>query len=148
MREPRSETAGDAAPAALEQLQRLVFQFRGQLPRLSLAAGVQANPMELKALLHIAHHAGCTASDLVRHSGRDKAQVARLLQQLEHQGWLQRQPDAQDRRVQRLQLTPAGDAVHARMRQARDAWAAQLLARLSTQEQQQLAGLLAKLNGA
>lgn len=137
--------AGNVVPEALEQLDRLLFHFRGQLPRLALEAGVQANPMELKALLHIAHHPGCTASDLVRHSGRDKAQVARLLQQLEAHGWVLREASAADRRVQHIRVTPDGEAVHRKLRQAKDAWAARLLARLDTGEQAELARLLGKL---
>ncbi|NDY93774.1 MarR family winged helix-turn-helix transcriptional regulator [Ideonella livida] len=141
--------ADSATPAgqALDQLNRLMFRFRGQLHRLMAEAGVEGNPSELKALLHIAHRPGCAAAELVRDSGRDKAQVARLVQALEDRGWLRRAPDAQDRRVQRLHLTPEGEAVHARMRAVRDAEARQLLGRLTAPEQTQLAALLAKLQG-
>jgi DNA-binding MarR family transcriptional regulator len=132
-------------PEVLEQLNALMFVFRGQLHRLVRESGLPLNPMEVKALLHIAHHPGSTAGDLARHSGRDKAQVTRLVQQLEEQGLLTRQPDAQDRRVQRLHVTEAGQALHARLRRERDALSQRMLASLSQAEQAQLAALLAKL---
>ncbi len=138
---------GSTPPDALEQLHRLVFQFRGQLQKLLLETGTPANPMELKVLLHIAHHPGCTASDLSRHSGRDKAQVTRLIQQLEQRGWVHRTADERDRRSHRLEITPTGEAIHDQVRAARDAHARVVLSRLDETEQAQLAGLLAKLNG-
>jgi DNA-binding MarR family transcriptional regulator len=137
---------GAPVPDALEQLNRLVFQFRGRLQKLLLDAGMHVNPMELKALLHIAHHPGCTASDLARLSGRDKAQVTRLIQQLEQQGWVRRTVDERDRRSQRLEITPAGEAIHDHLRAARDAHARVVLSRLDPAEQARLAELLAKLN--
>ena len=83
----------------------------------------------------------------MRESGRDKAQVARLLQQMEARGWVRRSGDAVDRRVQRLEATEAGQTLHARMRAVRDAEARALLGRLTLAEQAELARLLARLLG-
>jgi len=147
-RAARDLRESDPAARAADRLFRLVMVFRGQMQRFSLDEGLEVNPMELKALLHIAHHPGCTASDLARRSDRDKAQITRLLQALEARGWVVRQPDAEDRRVQRLHPTEAGEQLHRRLHAAREAQAQALLNTLDAAEQAQLTTLLDKLLSA
>lgn len=50
-----------------------------------------------------------------------------------------------DRRIQRLGLSEAGEALHAALRAERQAVAARMLGRLSCAEQAQLAALLARM---
>jgi len=69
--------------------------------------------MEVKALGFFARHPGATQSDLVTHSGRDKAQVARQIRALRERGLLDAQADEADRRSSRLSLSEQGRAVHA-----------------------------------
>jgi DNA-binding MarR family transcriptional regulator len=69
--------------------------------------------MEVKALGFFARHPGATQSDLVAHSGRDKAQVARQIRALRERGLLDAHADEQDRRSSRLSLSAEGKAVHA-----------------------------------
>jgi DNA-binding MarR family transcriptional regulator len=69
--------------------------------------------MEVKALGFFARHPGATQSDLVAHSGRDKAQVARQIRALRERGLLDAEADEQDRRSSRLSLSAEGKAVHA-----------------------------------
>jgi DNA-binding MarR family transcriptional regulator len=69
--------------------------------------------MEVKALGFFARHPGATQSDLVAHSGRDKAQVARQIRALRERGLLEAKEDEQDRRSSRLSLSAEGKAVHA-----------------------------------
>lgn len=64
--------------------------------------------MEYKALGFFARHPGATQGDLVAHSGRDKAQLARLLKGLRDKQLLDAAADAADRRVTRLTLSAAG----------------------------------------
>lgn len=143
--DPRWPDGRPSDTDVLEQLHALMFAFRGELQRLGREAQAPVNPMEVRALLHVAHHPGTTASDLVRHSGRDKAQVTRLIQQLEQAGLLRREADAADRRQQRLYATEAGEQLHRELRQRRDALGRRLLAVLSADEQVQLGQLLARL---
>jgi DNA-binding MarR family transcriptional regulator len=137
--------AADPADEVVEQLEGLLFAFRGEMHRAVREAELPISPMELRVLLHIAHHPGCTAGDLGRHSGRDKGQLTRLIQHLEEQGLLRREAHAQDRRAQCLFATEAGEALHARMRERRRALARSLLGGLDGQEQAQLSTLLGKL---
>ena len=54
-------------------------------------------PNEVRVLMYVGRHPGRTQRDLVDHSHMDKAQLARMLAQLQEQGWLDREPDARDR---------------------------------------------------
>ena len=67
--------------------------------------------MEFKALGFFARHPGATQSELVAHSGRDKAQLARLIKGLRDKDLLDAQADAEDRRVTRLTLSAQGQAI-------------------------------------
>lgn len=131
----------------LEQLQALMFAFRKEMRRALHDAGHAFNGMEVKVFLRIAEHPGCASSDLVRESGRDKAQITRLIQQLEQAGLVAREPDAQDRRIQRLHATPAGRQLHSELRERRRQIGSRMLARLNEEEQRQLAGLLSRMRG-
>jgi DNA-binding MarR family transcriptional regulator len=135
----------DPADDVLERLSALMFLFRAEMHRAARDTGLPAGPLEARMLLKIGQHPGCTAAELARHSGRDKAQLARLLQQMEQAGLLQRSPDADDRRLQRLALSAEGEQLLARLKRQRKAVVKRLLARLQPGEQAQLAALLARL---
>ncbi len=49
-----------------------------------------------------------TATEIARRSGMHKTKVSRAVCALEKRRWLERAEDAADRRVERLELTPAG----------------------------------------
>ncbi|MTV36875.1 MarR family transcriptional regulator [Duganella radicis] len=72
--------------------------------------------MEYKAMGFFARRPGATQGDLVAHSGRDKAQLARLLKGLRDKGMLDAEADADDRRITRLTLSAEGrrifDSLH------------------------------------
>jgi DNA-binding MarR family transcriptional regulator len=103
------------------------------------------NPMEARCLNYFALHEGHTQSDLVQHAGRDKAQIARLVKGLHERGLLQGQADPADGRVQRLRLTPAGQALQRRLQQHRARFEKALTAGLSAQERATLLALLDRL---
>jgi DNA-binding MarR family transcriptional regulator len=67
--------------------------------------------MEYKALGFFSRHPGATQGDLVAHSGRDKAQLARLLKGLRDKALLDAAPDDNDRRITRLTLSAEGRRV-------------------------------------
>jgi len=68
--------------------------------------------MEYKVLSFFVRQPQATSSDLVQHSRRDKAQVARLIKGLKDKGLLEGAADVKDRRSIRLRLTEAGMSVH------------------------------------
>jgi DNA-binding MarR family transcriptional regulator len=77
--------------------------------RMQAEAEQGLGPLHLRALCLCQSHPGSTQQDLVQSMGRDKGQMARLIRDLEERQLLLRSPDANDRRVWRLAVTPAGD---------------------------------------
>lgn len=54
---------------------------------------------------------GCSQSELADLMEVEKATAGRLLDRLEDKGWIRREPDARDRRVRRVFLTPAAEGM-------------------------------------
>lgn len=133
----------------LEQLHALMFglkvRFHAGLREDASDPAQALAPMEARLLQQLARHPDATQADVVAHSRRDKAQITRLIQQLEARGLLQREPDAQDRRKLRLQLTEAGRALQQGLQARRKQLAACLVQHFDTAELQQLGGLLARM---
>jgi DNA-binding MarR family transcriptional regulator len=134
------------ADAVMDLVHRLMHRFRA-LQYQGLRDGPQAvTHMESKVLGFFARHPGATASALAEHSGRDKAQLARLLKRLVDIGLLERVADEADRRHQRLSLTLAGLAVQDTLQQQHRRLAAEAVAGLDKAEQAQLLALLQRVN--
>ena len=101
--------------------------------------------MESKVLGFFARHPGGTQSDLVQHSGRDKAQVARLIKGLRERGLLQAEADDNDRRNLRLTLTNEGEAVQRQLQQQARRLRAAAIAGLDSAKHRELVDLLKHL---
>lgn len=98
---------------------------------------------ELRVLMYVGHHPGCAQRELVEHSHADKAQMARLITQLQDRGSLTRSESAEDRRVRCLRLSGQGQHLFDRLSARRAALAAELLRDCPPAMQQQLLELLA-----
>jgi len=61
-------------------------------------------------------HPGLTQQDLAKRLQVTKGNICGLIDRLEKLKWVERRPDAEDRRANRLHLTDAGQAVVKRMR--------------------------------
>jgi DNA-binding MarR family transcriptional regulator len=101
--------------------------------------------MEVKALGFFARHPGATQSDLVAHSGRDKAQVARQIRALRERGLLDAEADEQDRRSSRLSLSAEGKAVHAALHSNDGRLKEQALQGFTDEEKDALLALLGRV---
>ena len=101
--------------------------------------------MEIKVLGFFARHPGASPSDLVAHSGRDKAQVARLIRGLRERGLLEAEADATDRRSTRVTLSAAGLELHTALHSHDGELAEAALAGLSEGECATLAALLGRV---
>ncbi|MEC5397457.1 MarR family winged helix-turn-helix transcriptional regulator [Uliginosibacterium sp. H1] len=144
--EARAEAAAvDQDEEMLEHLHALMHLFKAQARDALAADGSGLGPMEARALGYIARHPGSTQQDLVEHSGRDKAQIARLVSQLDERGLVERRADENDRRCQLLQLTPAGQALQRRQRQKRRQLLERMLADFDEGERASLGTLLARM---
>ena len=138
--------AAAAGEDLLELVHTVMHQARArQYQALRSDGTLDLTHMEAKTLGFFARHPGSTQSDLVEHSGRDKAQLGRLIKGLRERGLLDATPDPADRRNVRLQPTPEGqrlvDALRRRVREVN----AQAIAGLAPAECEQLRALLLRM---
>jgi len=94
---------------------------------------------------HLFHHPGQTQEELSRRIMIDKAFTARVVKRLEEAGFLRRERDPRDRRLLKLSLTPAGEAVvprlHAIMQERMDL----LTAGFTGEEKKMVTSLLGRM---
>jgi DNA-binding MarR family transcriptional regulator len=140
------------APAArdgdvLELIHRVMHQYRAQQYQVLRNGPHDITHMESKVLNYFGRNPGATQSDVARHSGRDKAQLARLIKTLRERELLNAEADAADRRNVRLSLTAAGQAVLKALDRQAQRITAKAVAGFSAAEQQQLQALLLRVNG-
>lgn len=140
-----SPSPPDALGQPLELIHTVMHQVRSQQYQVLRDGAHDITHMESKVLGYFHHHPGVTQSDLARDSGRDKAQLARLVKGLRDRGLLDAQADEVDRRHVRLTPTAQGTAVLGALRQASDRVAARAVAGLTAQEQGQLVALLRRV---
>ncbi len=134
-----------AQDEVVDQLADLTHLFKSRLRQAVQQEGGGLAPMEAKVLMFFARHPGSTASDLVEHSGRDKAQVTRLVQLLVDRHLLLREPDPTDRRQQRLTPTAQGAALHRVLHRHRQRLGQAMVKGLAADELAQLSSLLCRL---
>lgn len=135
----------NTAAEVFETIHTLMHRFRGQQFRALRDGPTAVTHMEAKALGFFARHPGATLSELVAHSGRDKAQIARLIAGLKERGLLLAEADADDRRVQRLTISPESAAAQAAVRVQGDKLAQAAMQGLSAAECDQLLELLTRV---
>lgn len=134
-----------ADEAVLELVHTVMHQFRSQQYRALEGAQDGLTHMEGKVLGFFARHAGATQSELAQHSGRDKAQLARLIKGLRERGLLSAEADDADRRNVRLQLTDEGQAMLRTLRLQGRKLEARAVAGLSADQRQRLIELLLRV---
>lgn len=120
----------------------LMHTYRSHMVRAMASVHPELTLNEVRALSFVGRHPGATQKELVQHSGADKAQVARMVGMLEDKGWLERVPNAEDKRSRCLALSEQGQAVFKAMRASRQAVSATLLKNCDAQTQAQLLALL------
>jgi DNA-binding MarR family transcriptional regulator len=67
---------------------------------------------EWRLLATLGQYGTMTATEIGAHSAMHKTKVSRAVTALEKRRWLMRDADSQDRRVERLTLTKAGDGAY------------------------------------
>jgi len=134
-----------SADQVFDVIHDIMHLYRGQQYRALREGGHELTHMDTKVLGFFARHPGATQSDLAAHSGRDKAQLARLTRTLRDRGLLEAHADEQDRRSTRLQPTPEGQALFGQVQKQGRRLAAAAAAALSDEERGQLVALLRRL---
>ncbi|NHZ32102.1 MULTISPECIES: MarR family winged helix-turn-helix transcriptional regulator [Massilia] len=128
--------------AVLELIHTIMHQYRSQQFQALRDGQHELTHMEAKVLAFFGRHPGATQSELARHSGRDKAQVARLITALRERGLLHGEADPADRRNTHLSLTEAGKAIQQAAQAEASKLNAQAVRAMSGEQQQVLLGLL------
>ncbi|TWO70337.1 MarR family transcriptional regulator [Caenimonas sedimenti] len=137
----------EGADDVLELVHRLMHDYRALQYRALRDAPHGVTHMEAKVLAFFQRHPGATQSDLAQHSGRDKAQLARLIKSLRERDLLVAEVDAADRRNVRLSLSPEGLAIQRALRVQAKKLGAKAVRGLSEREHHQLLALLRKVRG-
>jgi len=112
---------------------RLREQFGSTLPRFDLMSQLER------------HRAGLKMNELSRMLMVTGGNVTAIVDQLEHEGMVERLDEPADRRAFRIRLTRAGERSFGEMARAHEGWVVELLAGLSRREQEDLLKLLAKV---
>ena len=125
-----------------EALHELLHLFRSRMRQSmeSVHPGLTFN--EVRILMHTGRRPGITQKNLVEHSHTDKAQMARMLAQLQEKGWLERSASEADKRVRCLQLSPAGEQLFVQLKARREEVATQLLKDFPMSQKDELLQLL------
>lgn len=129
----------------LNLVNAIVHQATARMQRSLRDAGLGLAAMEARTLRFVARHPGCTQSDIVRESGRDKAQIARVIKTLLESGNVRRLADQVGEKRQRLAVTASGADTHEAAEALRTTVAQDLLADLSANERAQLQKLLKRM---
>jgi DNA-binding MarR family transcriptional regulator len=140
-----NQKSGSPAGEVMESVHAIMHLYRSRQQRSLRGEQHELAHMEAKVLGFFARHPGAAQSDLVAYSGRDKAQVARLIRALRERGLLDAQADEADRRSTRLSLSEQGRALHGTLHRHDGQLAALALAGLSGAEQATLLGLLGRV---
>jgi DNA-binding MarR family transcriptional regulator len=118
---------------------------RGTFARELEAIGLR--PPQFAVLSVIDAEPGLTQQALVSATGIDPSTMVQMVDSLEAAGWAERRPHDTDRRKRALHLTPAGDEILGRAREAAAHVGEVAFAPLDADERRQLHGLLRKLAG-
>ena len=94
-------------------LAQLCKAHRGQAEALLSDIGLHTGQEIL--LMHMWQNDGCIQTELVDQLCVQPATITKSLDRLEAAGFVQRRADADDRRVSRIYLTPAGRALEAKV---------------------------------
>lgn len=128
-----------------EAIHAIMHLYRTQQLRASQAGGAPLTHMENKVLGYFGRNPGATQRDLALHSGRDKAQLARLIAGLRDRGLLDAEAAPADRRSTHLRLSAAGQSAYAELRLHGASLADQALTGLGAGERAQLLALLGQV---
>jgi len=100
---------------------------------------------DLGVLLVIERFEPASQQQVAQRLGVDRTTMVAIIDSLEAKGVIARRPDAEDRRRNVVELTPAGQDILRQATAASDAAEAELLASLSPEEGEQLRDLLARV---
>lgn len=87
-----------------------------------------------QVLKHLQHNDGSTQTELGAMRNVKAATISKVLQRMEHAGFVERRADLEDQRVSRVYLTPAGRAISEDVQKTLDALDEETFAGFSLEE--------------
>jgi MarR family 2-MHQ and catechol resistance regulon transcriptional repressor len=108
-------------------------------------ASLGMTPPQLAVLEALLHLGPMSQGELGRKLLRSNPNMTAVLDNLERNGWLQRERSPEDRRVVVVSLTPEGRGLITKVFPAHSAHIAALMGALTAEEQEQLGALCKKL---
>ena len=141
-----NQAHGAAEDDILDLMHTVMHACRSLQNHLLRDFSIGITQMDTRVLRYFDRHPGATLSDLAHYSGRDKAQLTRLIKGLRDQGLLRSEVDESDRRSTRISLTAAGKAVQRSLRQQARQMSAKAVEGISASQQQQLRELLQRVS--
>ena len=136
-------TAPPAPPAAAESAARLrtaVARIDRLLSRQVLGSTLTRTQFSVLGVL--ARSGEQRLADLLEREGLNPSMLSRVVGALEREGWVDRAADPADRRAARVAITPAGAALHQRLRRERSALVEDWLAGLDGAAERRLTAAL------
>ncbi len=128
------------------RLSAILHEFKTRLGDAFSSRAISYPPMQIKVLRLVSERAPCTAQCVAQTLSRDKGQVTRLLQELVSDGILTREPNPDDKRSQLLSLSPEGEALFARMREAEQQVLADVSGQIAADDLQLFASVLQRFH--
>jgi len=110
-------THSDQLAAALPMSMRVLARNMGLAMD---AAQLDINLPQFGMLDFLLTNSEAVQTDLANHLHKDKSVILRQLDQLEQNGWVERQMDANDRRRKNLVVTKAGQEIYRKAAKLRD----------------------------
>jgi len=138
-------SANSADDDVLELIHSIMHQYRALKFQVLKEGELDLTHLEAKLLFFFSRNPGATQTDLVKYSGRDKAQLARLIKGLRERDLLVAEADAEDKRTTRLYVSARGSALHQAVQQQSQQLRSHVADSFSSDEQQQLRALLLRL---
>lgn len=140
----RRDLAGVQGMRVCFELLTLAAAINRDCAALLAPSGLSEGRFVLLFLLEAAGAQGLAPNQLAERAGISRATVTGLLDGLEREGLIRREPDAQDRRALRIQLSAEGRTLARKLLKQHSRWIGGLFGALSAREQQQLSHLLGK----
>ena len=133
------------ATELLELLSGVSFVVQRELRDPKQIAHLGLAPFQARALSFFARYPDRSPNDFATGVERDKAQVTRVLKELEARGLIKRTPDPRDGRAVRIHLTEAGRRCHLALEEHRANVAAAVSHTISHDELDTLQTILKKI---
>ena len=105
------------ATALNEALQRVTHAYRAAMASAIREAEVPLPVTHVRVLKAVCNLPECTAQRIAQRMRRDKAQITRVLNELQASGLIRKRDNPTDRRSQLLELSTAGTAMMQRIKQ-------------------------------